>query len=391
MSERLPLRSTRDKGVTFVLQHARLGFALAEDLLRVSLFFERDTLEVEVTPRDTLADTGRRLSRLDRELRMEIFSLTSEQEASQLIERQISRRALLISHFVRPWTEAQLLNHMLAFGTITELHCYPCRTGSSQQALAVFTDSDTRSDFIVAAQAHKQFRVRPLEHLDYHRDLLQAEIPSISKLLGSRTVSPSRDGSTSSNTSVCSADYFPYNISRTKLESISRLTLQLCERLNRTKTREAKLKLTSDSIEETLNRTASSQKSVHALTHRRKSLGTRDKHNKKCKPTILASLVSPTLDRSFLSASDDPRSHLNHPKQNPALLARHEQRHGPLRILPPNRAVPQMEWMDPSVFGPSSLGCRQAEQHQVNMSYKQAHISYFAFPTELLTQAYSRA
>lgn len=412
------LRSLRDKGVTFVLSHTKLArdretclLSRIEDLARVSIAFDLDQVEVKVDSSGSVAGMCRKLRALDPAVRMEVFSLTSEQEYDQLADRQHSNRAILISKFCRPWTESELVRHLSSFGPLEELHSYHCRSGAErQQVLVVFKTSDARNSCFDAALLHKWFSTQNFESVNLECDDLNAFSKLSCKSQTSRSVSPSMIPGVSAG--LVSRSYYSYNYSKTRLQRLQNKQLiashGLTERLKRSKQKEA----VSTS---TINRLDNLPRSISASCRRPVLLEGQDKEDSgrskscskvadsECQLDIVARSLCPfdtaDLDRSFLSFNsiDDrlfqSRQQRLASRQN---TARMTGKGGPRPSLPrcfdqSSPAVPHLELYSGSLGGQDSFGCRQAERQNANMFYTQPHIPYFAFPNELITQSHSQA
>ncbi len=410
------LRTIKDKGVTFVMSHTKLArgqetglLKRTEGLARVSMTFDLDQVEVKVNSSGPMADIRRTLRMLDPEVRMEVFSLTSEQEHDHLVIRQRSNRAILIYNFCRPWTEPELVRHLSSFGHLEELHSYHCQTSAKQHnVLVMFKSTDAKNSCIEAALCHKQFLVQPFEDINLECDGLNLSSEVSRQSHKSRSVSPSLIPIDSSD-SVGRSGYFSYNYFKTKLQRQSQLIYNtgLTQRLERSKHKEAaslaninsKISCRSNSAD--CKRLALLEGTQIENSYR--SISCAKIIDNGYLPDKVARSMCPfdtaDLDRSFLSfCSNDDKLYRSKGTRlvNTQSAARLTGGGDPRPSLPrcfaqSSPAVPLLELYSVSKGGQESFGCRQVERQCVNMFYTQPHIPYFAFPNEIITQSHSQA
>lgn len=230
---------------------------LADKLMRVSMHFDRQEVEVKVDQSTSMADIRQKLRMIDRQLRMEVFSLTSEQEYRLLIERQRSNQAVLLTRFCKPWTESELLIYLRQFGNIDELHSYRCKTRGCQQVVVVFKSVAAKDVCVEAASHHKQFEAKPLEDINLDDEFQLKSSPASNIIPKDRQTPISKSNrralSIDLRNMVCNKDYYYYSyknsrvrLDRKQLRRDMILSKKQQERLERSVLRDMMYQLTLD-------------------------------------------------------------------------------------------------------------------------------------------------
>ena len=151
--------SHKFKGYTFNFSHPQESQrAVIEPLMRtgrlIKAQLQLDTSHVKVKfgPESSVDDVCAGIDKFDKDFRMEVFSLSSEAELNILLDIQKSGKALLLSGFIRPWNEVQLIRLFEPYGYLEELTCF-------------FGEGSFTKDQVVLVYKYKESKVFCLESI----------------------------------------------------------------------------------------------------------------------------------------------------------------------------------------------------------------------------------
>ena len=440
MSVNLPVfRSHKVKGYTFNFPYPLDTQRLVIEplmgtgrLIKARLHLAAEHVEVKVGPESSVEAVCAGLSSIDSRFRMEVFSLSSEEEFCALKELQQSGRAIFISGFQRPWNELELIRICRQYGRVEEISCF-FGDGSfrEDQAIVVFSDLSSK----IKCLALIEDRAPPFSVLRFESVDLAAQ-----RILGPDLLFPAA-AALHSQVVPQPATADPGSPAHAPLEQLSvRATSELpprhappspehlpCSRLASSDALlgpTLQLQLASSKCRETLRAAAGSgapgprrakgrSASAARLPDRARRLQQQlldhdipeDRRRPPRHETIdLARWASrgDDLETSFLSSSvlsrgcsgEEARPAPANPARARAAAPKPLAPAVPLEqhLLPSAPPAPDFAGPGPSgEAGAAWLAVSRASGRRIPVAYKQAHISYFAFPDESPTNSQSQA
>ncbi len=454
MSVKMPVfRSHKVKGYTFNFSYPLDTQRLVIEplmgtgrLIKARLHLDAEHVEVKLGPESSVEAVCAGLNSIDRHFRMEVFSLSSEEEFCSLKEIQQSGRAIFVSGFQRPWNELELIRIFKPYGLLEELTCFfGDDSFRDDQAIVVFKDLLSKINCMALIENRAlPFKVRRFESVDLVAQriddpdsLFQAVITN-QKIEHPETVdSEAAEHSLPEQRSVRPASalpkHAPYHFDRLvsfQFHSSDELlgpTLQL--QLASSKCRES-LRAPPQTVPDSATvshkrakgRSASSARTPDRM-RRLKKLIDHDIPDDRRRPSQHQTIDlgywatrGDDLETSFLSSSVLSRGYSGEEAKLALSELAARMPSGPDRTLaadlprseppvPPEKIVPlEQHLLNPANLAPEFAGtgpyeevgrawlggCRVSERRFL-IAYKQAHISYFAFPDESPTNSQSQA
>lgn len=448
MSVNMPVfRSHKVKGYTFNFSYPLDSQRLVIEplmgtgrLIKARLHLAAEHVEVKVGPESSVEAVCAGLNSIDRHFRMEVFSLSSEEEFCALKELQQSGRAIFVSGFQRPWNELELIRICRAYGLVEELTCFfGDDSFRDDQAIVLFKDLSSKINCLALIQNRAlPFSVRRFESVDLAAQRIHGPgslFPAAQtnqKIERPATADhDAADPAPLDQLSVRAASELPRHAPY-RLESLAGCRLVSSDALLGST---LQLQLASSKCRETFRasprsgpgapgprrakgRSASAARSP-GLTRRRQQLLDHDIPEDRRRPPRHETIDlgrwavrGDDLETSFLSSSALSRGYSGEEAKlapsepaarvSPGLACALA---GDLPPVPSARAVPLEQHLLPSVLpapepagpGPSEeaghawLAVSRASGRRIAVAYKQAHISYFAFPDESPTNSQSQA
>ena len=407
-------------------------------LIQARLHLAAEHVEVKVGPESSVAAVCAGLRAIDSHFRMEVFSLSSEEEFCELKEIQQTGRAIFVSGFLRPWNELELIRIFQPFGRVEELTCFFGEASFREdQAVVVFRDLSSKTNCLAHMETRAlPFSVRRFESVDLaaQRILDPASFDGTARLDPRAAAGPeAAEDASSGRKSVRPASELaspaaqalarpPHSHFRSSDELLgATLQLQLAstrqrESLGASRRRAAQPRATGP--RRATGRPASTPGSPDRLWLRRQLLDHDIPGDRRRPPPHQTidldrwAARGDDLEKSFLSCSalskSSPAEEADPVRpQSPA--PRHAQPRTPaLQPLPPPRPpaapvpleqhllsppLPAPEFAGPGLHEEAErawLAASRASDRRLPIAYKQARISYFAFPDESPTNSQSQ-